>query len=445
MLHPDADGADGRCSPPPIGLLVLLWLGNGAPPPAAPAPQPRLRRRLRAPARRRGGQRGHRPEPAPPRRPHRRRVGLDGGSGPRRAVRRPDARRLRRHLPLGPQAVRQGHSTWCSAPCNGCCLLVGFLGMALGQLARRIRRRAVARRDLHRSAGVDVGQLRRALQRAAGCSSRSACCCSPATWPSRGLGPATCREDRAARRSLHGRPPSSGRPRRRRPRTTSTSLPEIRSDAPLAAWRDQQAAAAEGGRLMATPQLALPSGERRSDPSVTVYGVVVLGDLAARGHGHPGRGLPGDAVGHRGLAAQGRDPAGVLRQHPADHRRAGRGRRLVGPARGSAGATAVRRSPASRLAIFMDGAFINLLTYVARVEHLSPRQDAYAVVWYAARRLRHRRLRVGHRRDRRGAGPGRRRPGHQGRAGPRRGARRGTATFVALTWLVMYYLVHVVQ
>jgi cytochrome c oxidase subunit III len=194
---------------------------------------------------------------------------------------------------------------------------------------------------------------------------------------------------------------------------------------------------------MATPQLALTSGERRSDPSVTVYGVVVLGVslLVAMGT------LVGAYLAMRSGTAVW-PPKGVTLQEYFDNTLLiTAGLAAVAAWWGLHGVRQGDRRQAITglaLAIFMDGAFINLLTYVARVEHLSARQDAYAVVWYAlvvfviaafASAI-----------GVTGVALARVAGGQVTRAEPALAwCAAWYGTFVALTWLVMYYLVHVVQ
>jgi heme/copper-type cytochrome/quinol oxidase subunit 3 len=96
------------------------------------------------------------------------------------------------------------------------------------------------------------------------------------------------------------------------------------------------------------------------------------------------------------------------------------------------------------LAVLMDAAFINLLTYVVRVSHLSPRQDAYSVLWYAlviaVGTIFATGIGVA------GVALARVAGGQVTPADPTLAwCAAWYGTFVALSWVVMYYLVHVVQ
>ena len=191
------------------------------------------------------------------------------------------------------------------------------------------------------------------------------------------------------------------------------------------------------------PQLALPSGERRADPSITVYGVlalavssfVVLGTLA------------GAYVALR-AGTPVWPPKGVTLQEYFDNTLLITA--FIGAVGGWWGLYGVLRGERRQaivglaLSVLMDGAFINLLTYVVRVSHLSPRQDAYAVLWYALIVAVGVIFATG--------------IGVAGVALARVTGGQVTATdptlawcaawygsFVALSWVVMYYLVHVVQ
>jgi len=133
---------------------------------------------------------------------------------------------------------------------------------------------------------------------------------------------------------------------------------------------------------MTAPQLALPSAERRSDPSITVYGVLTLGVglLVLIGT------LAGAYLAMR-TGTKPWPPRTYTAQEYYDNTLLvtafigvmGAWWALFGVLRGE------RRQALMGLAIsiIMEAAFINLLTYVVRQSHLSPRQDAYAVVWYA--------------------------------------------------------------
>src|ERR1700751_4096908 len=111
---------------------------------------------------------------------------------------------------------------------------------------------------------------------------------------------------------------------------------------------------------MAATQLALPSGERRSDPSITVYGILVLGValLVAMGA------LAGAYLVLRSGSAQW-PPKGVVLQEYFDNTLSITA--LIAVVAGWWGLYGVRHGErrqaimALALAIFMDGAFINLL------------------------------------------------------------------------------------
>jgi cytochrome c oxidase subunit 3 len=191
------------------------------------------------------------------------------------------------------------------------------------------------------------------------------------------------------------------------------------------------------------PQLALPSGERRADPSITVYGVlalvvfwsVVLGTLA------------GAYVALR-AGTPVWPPKGVTLQEYFDNTLLITA--FIGAIGGWWGLYGVLRGERRQaivglaLSVLMGGAFINLLTYVVRVSHLSPGQDAYGVLWYALVVAVGAIFATG--------------IGVAGVALARVAGGQVTAadptlawcaawygTFVALSWVVMYYLVHVVQ
>jgi heme/copper-type cytochrome/quinol oxidase subunit 3 len=194
---------------------------------------------------------------------------------------------------------------------------------------------------------------------------------------------------------------------------------------------------------MATPQLALTSGERRTDPTITVYGAIVLAValLVAMGT------LAGAYLALRAGTTPW-PPKGVVLYQYWDNTLLVTA--LIGVAAGWWGLYGVRRGDRRQaivglaLAIFMEGAFINLMTYVAQRSHLSPRQDAYAVVWYALVILVIATFATG--------------IGVAGVVLARVVGGQVTAaepalvwcaawygTFVALVWVIMYYLVHVVQ
>ena len=194
---------------------------------------------------------------------------------------------------------------------------------------------------------------------------------------------------------------------------------------------------------MATSQLALPSGERRADPSITVYGVIVLGIAMLMAFAT----LVGAYLALRN-GSQVWPPKGVVLQQYFDNTLAITA--LFAAAGGWWALYGVRRRERRQaimglaLAIFMEGAFINLLTYDLRELHLSPRQDAYAVVFYAllvtviaafgtgigVAVVAVARIAGGQVTDRE--------PGLAWAAA-------WYGTFVALAWFVMYYLIHIVQ
>ncbi len=194
---------------------------------------------------------------------------------------------------------------------------------------------------------------------------------------------------------------------------------------------------------MTAPQLALPSGERRADPSITVYAVIALGVslLVLLG------GLASVYLAMR-AGTRGWVPQGYVPQEYFDNTLLVTS--IISVAAGWWGVYGVvkgaRRQAVTALAIvvLMDAAFINLLTYVVRQSHLSPRQDAYGVVWYAlvvavaasfATGIAVALVALA-----RVAG------GLVTAADPTLAWCAGWyGTFVAAAWLVMYYLVHVVH
>ena len=129
-------------------------------------------------------------------------------------------------------------------------------------------------------------------------------------------------------------------------------------------------------------QLALPSAERRSDPSVTVYGILALGVSAVIVLGA----LFGAYLALRsgtkvwppkGVVVQ--DYFGITLSFTALMAALTGWWALYGVRRGEQRQAAV----ALALQVFLQGASINLLTYVIRSSGLSPRTDAFAVVYYA--------------------------------------------------------------
>ena len=133
---------------------------------------------------------------------------------------------------------------------------------------------------------------------------------------------------------------------------------------------------------MSTTQLALPSGERESDPSVVVYGVLALSIAAMVVMGT----LVGAYLAIRAGTAP-FPPKGVVIQDYFGNMLAGTA--LIGGFSGWWAVYAVRRDEprqatlALSLTVFMDAALINLMTYVIRSSGLSPRTDAYGVLYYA--------------------------------------------------------------
>lgn len=130
------------------------------------------------------------------------------------------------------------------------------------------------------------------------------------------------------------------------------------------------------------PQMALPSGERGADPSVTVYGTIVVGVSAVVLLGALFGAWLAIRSGTRVWPPKGvriQDYFGTTLSVTV----------LIGALAGWWALYAVRRNERRQaamsltLTIFMQGAFINLLTYVVRGSHLSPRTDAYGVLYYA--------------------------------------------------------------
>lgn len=194
---------------------------------------------------------------------------------------------------------------------------------------------------------------------------------------------------------------------------------------------------------MASPQLALPSGERRPDPTITIYGavalavslVVLLGTLAAvyvalrsGVHGWLPKALNRDEYFDNTLAV-----TAIIS--------------VVAGWWGVYGAVKGSRPQAVTalgIVVLMDAAFLNLLTYVVRQSHLSPRQGGYALVWYAlviaVAAVFASGIGVAGITLARVAG------GLVNTADPSLAwCAAWYGTFVAATWFVMYYLVHVVQ
>jgi heme/copper-type cytochrome/quinol oxidase subunit 3 len=191
------------------------------------------------------------------------------------------------------------------------------------------------------------------------------------------------------------------------------------------------------------PQLALPSGERRTDSTVTIHVAVVLGVSVLMLLG----GLASVYLALR-AGTHGWVPKGFVAQEYYDNTLLVTA--IISVVAGWWGVFGVvkgaRRQAVTALAlvVLMDAAFLNLLTYVVRQSHLSPRQDAYAVVWYAlviavcaafATAIGVAVVVLA-----RVAG------GLVTAAEPALAwCAAWYTTFVAAAWLVMYYLVHVVQ
>jgi heme/copper-type cytochrome/quinol oxidase subunit 3 len=133
---------------------------------------------------------------------------------------------------------------------------------------------------------------------------------------------------------------------------------------------------------MATPQLALPSGERKADESVVVYGVAAMSVAAMVVMGT----LVGAYLSIRSGTAV-FPPKGVVIQDYFGNMLAGTA--LIGAFGGWWALYAVRRDEprqatlALGMTVFMELALINLMTYVIRSSALSPRTDAYSVIYYA--------------------------------------------------------------
>jgi heme/copper-type cytochrome/quinol oxidase subunit 3 len=192
-----------------------------------------------------------------------------------------------------------------------------------------------------------------------------------------------------------------------------------------------------------TEPLALPSGERRPDPNVTVYGILAVGVSAVIVLGA----LFGAWLAIRsgtkvwppkGVTVQ--DYFGVTLSATA----------LMAALAGWWALYGVRRNErrqatlALSLEIFLQGAMINLLTYVIRSSGLSPRNNAYAVLYYALNVAVITIFATGM-----GVGAvtlGRVLGGQVTAQEPALGwAAAWYATFVSVAWLVMFTLVYVVQ
>jgi heme/copper-type cytochrome/quinol oxidase subunit 3 len=133
---------------------------------------------------------------------------------------------------------------------------------------------------------------------------------------------------------------------------------------------------------MSTPQLALPSGERKADPSLAVYGVLALSVAALV--------VMGTLVGAYLAIRSGTavfPPKGVVIQDYYGNMLGGTA--LIGAFGGWWALYAVRRDEprqatiALGMTVLMEAALINLMTYVIRSSALSPSTDAYGVLYYA--------------------------------------------------------------
>jgi hypothetical protein len=194
---------------------------------------------------------------------------------------------------------------------------------------------------------------------------------------------------------------------------------------------------------MTTSPLALPSGERQADQSLTVYGVVILGVGALV--------VMGALFAVYMAVREGTPvwpPKGVVNQEYFDNTLAVTA--LMSVLAGWWGLFGVRHAERRQavlgfsLAIFLDGAMINLLTYMVRSSHLSPHKDAYGVVYYALATaviviyVTGIGVTV--------AALGRTLGGQVTRAEPALAwAAAWHGTLIACCYLVMYYLIHVVQ
>jgi heme/copper-type cytochrome/quinol oxidase subunit 3 len=191
------------------------------------------------------------------------------------------------------------------------------------------------------------------------------------------------------------------------------------------------------------PQLALPSGERRTDSSITVYGVIALGVSLLVMVGT----LAGAYVGLRSGTHPFAPKGSTVQEYYDNTLLVTALISLVGGWWGLYGVLkGARRQAITGLAlmVLMDAAFVNLLTYVVRQSHLSPRHGAYDVLWYAlvvtVGAVFATGIAVG------GVVLARVAGGLVTAADPALAwCAAWYSTIVALTWAVMYYLVHVVQ
>lgn len=135
---------------------------------------------------------------------------------------------------------------------------------------------------------------------------------------------------------------------------------------------------------MATPasQLALPSGERQADTSVAVYGVIGLGVTAVVALGA----LMGAWLALRS-GTKVWPPQGVRIDNYFGTTLSIT--MLISAVTGWWALYAARRGErgqagaALALVIVMEGAFVNLVTYVIRGAHLGPATNPYGVMYYA--------------------------------------------------------------
>jgi len=133
---------------------------------------------------------------------------------------------------------------------------------------------------------------------------------------------------------------------------------------------------------MAAPQLALPSGERRADPSLSVYGIVVLGVATVL--------VMGGIFGAWLIVKQGTahwPPKGFVAQNYFGTTLSVTALMsglvgwwgLYGVVKGERGQAIAGFS----LAIFLQAAQINLITYVLRSSSLSPKSSPYGAMFFA--------------------------------------------------------------
>ena len=133
---------------------------------------------------------------------------------------------------------------------------------------------------------------------------------------------------------------------------------------------------------IASDQLALPSGERRVDPTPAVFGVIAAGIAAVV--------LMGALLGawlalRSGTAVW--PPKGVKVENYYGTTLSATA--LMAAIAGWWALFGVRRGERSQaavalaLVIFLQGAFVNLLTYVIRGAHFGPGTSAYGVLYYA--------------------------------------------------------------